>query len=481
MATTATRDSELVGAAGHAMVKAVRTLGQSRTRRVGTALITRGEHPLWSDVERRLCALGSPLFRYVLDPDDQRWAPPIPLGRNLIRFAGQIRPVDTVIFHDPFHSVEPVNSGSSAVRELLAVKIGLIFVDFPHGVHDRGLGDLLTDVYLRALSEPADTMRSLSERIEAALDTAVAVEIIDIRTNEITLRAERPWTVRSDWSAAVLDHPILQLPFGEVWIACHRVRAAAVVCCDGEEPIEVGIGLNRAAPWLPQTVLAEKSIGRVHLGYGDNELLGGTVRADRHFDRALPATFQLRLEVSDGSRVNLDDFFDGGSRTAREVMRQSVHARCAGLLDDLAVGETLHMVAGQSFARYGIATSDGVVCIGGRRDHELGAVWSWLLRNFGILPWGYVELLTARELNPKGLSLPGTVCIDRTMIDASPLTGRFLYLVHELIHQWFGNLVRFDVPEGRWEPWIDALACYALQRAVTPSVVRFSIASTPVI
>jgi hypothetical protein len=306
MATMATRDSELVGAAGRAMVEAVRTLGQSGTRRVGTALITRGEHPLWSDVERRLCSLGSPLFRYVLDPDDHRWAPPIPVGRNLIRFAGQIRPVDTVIFHDPFHSVEPVGSGSSAVRELLAVRIGLLFVDFPHGVRDQGLGDLLIDVYLRALSEPADTMRNLAERVEAALDTAVAVEIVDIRTNDIALRAERPWAVRSDWSAAVLDHPILQLPFGEVWIACNPVRAAAVVCCDGEEPIEVGIGLNSAAPWLPQTVLAEKSIGRVHLGYGDNELLGGTVRADRHFDRALPVTFQLRLEVADGSRVNLD-------------------------------------------------------------------------------------------------------------------------------------------------------------------------------
>jgi hypothetical protein len=177
--------------------------------------------------------------------------------------------VDTVIFHDPFHSVEPVGGGSSAVRELLAVGIGLLFADFPHGVRDQGLSDLLIDVYLRALSEPADTMRSLAERVEAALDTAVAVEIIDIRTNDIVLRAEPPWAVRSDWSAAVLDYPILQLPFGEVWIACNPVRAAAAMCCDAEEPVEVGIGLNRAAPWLPQTVLAEKSIGRVHLGYGD--------------------------------------------------------------------------------------------------------------------------------------------------------------------------------------------------------------------
>lgn len=309
MTTTATRDSELVGAAGQAMVEAARALDQVGTRSVGTALITRGEHPLWSDVERRLRSLGSPLFRYVLDPGDRQWVPPIPLGRNLIRFAGQVRPVDTVIFHDPFHSGEQVGSGSSAVRELLAVGIRLLFVDFPHGVRDQGLDDLLIDVYLRALSEPADTMRSMAERVEAALDAAVAVEIIDIRTNDIALRAERPWVVRSDWSAVVLDHPILQLPFGEVWIACRPVRVAAALCCDAEKPVEVGIGLNGAAPWLPQTVLAEKSIGRVHLGYGDNELLGGTVRADRHFDCALPATFQLRLEVADGSRVNLDGSF----------------------------------------------------------------------------------------------------------------------------------------------------------------------------
>jgi hypothetical protein len=309
MTTTATRDSELIGAAGQAMVEAARALDRVGTCPVGTALITRGEHPLWSDVERRLRSLGSPLFRYVLDPDDRRWLPPIPVGRNLIRFAGQIRPVDMVIFHDPFHSAEQVGSGSSAVRELLAVGIGLLFVDFPHGVRDQGLDDLLIDVYLRALSEPADTMRNMAERVEAALDTAVAVEIIDIRTNDIVLRAKRPWVVRSDWSAAVLDHPILQLPFGEVWIACRPVRVAAALCCDAEKPVEVGIGLNGAAPWLPQTVLAEKSIGRVHLGYGDNELLGGTVRADRHFDRALPTTFQLRLEVADGSRVNLDGSF----------------------------------------------------------------------------------------------------------------------------------------------------------------------------
>ncbi|MDX3235938.1 hypothetical protein PV392_09615 [Streptomyces sp. ME03-5709C] len=139
-------------------------------------------------------------------------------------------------------------------------------------------------------------------------------------------------------------------------------------------------------------------------------------------------------------------------------------------LPDLRVGEAVAIAAADSrFVSYGTAEADGVVHVEDRVDAHLTAIWTWLLGEFGSLPWDRVDIFAVEGLCPRGVSFPGIVCLDGETLRRS-LTGRFLYLVHELIHQWFGNVVRFAPEDTGWESWIDALAWHTARTVLSPSV-----------
>jgi hypothetical protein len=137
---------------------------------------------------------------------------------------------------------------------------------------------------------------------------------------------------------------------------------------------------------------------------------------------------------------------------------------------DLRWGEAVAIAAGDGRCElFGSAGSDGVMRVEGLPDARISAVWSWLLAEYGSLPWDHVDVVAVEGLRPLGVSFPAVVCIDATTLRLS-LTGRFLYLVHELVHQWFGNLLRFETEDARWEAWIDALARRATRTALSPAV-----------
>ncbi|MDX3235939.1 hypothetical protein PV392_09620 [Streptomyces sp. ME03-5709C] len=277
-----------VGDAAGRIASAVNELADGAGRQ-DVVLVTRGTDELWDEVAARLRRRGFPVHRRNLDDDDQRWDPPREPARILVH-------------HDPFHARAAVPAGSDLIRELIDAGTKLVFIDFPHGLRDRALHHALRGVYVEALREDPEAMRSRAELLIAALEGTDAVEIVDTATGLPVLRAEVPWQVRSDWTSARRDHPILQLPLGEVWLACTPVWTAAEWCVDGAPPVEIGIGLNARAPWIERTTLAEKTLGAVHLGYGDNELLGGDIRAGWHTDRMLPSRLRLWLEGEHGRR-----------------------------------------------------------------------------------------------------------------------------------------------------------------------------------
>jgi hypothetical protein len=284
---------DLTAIAADRIVEAALTVTAGAADRRSATLVSRGTDSLWDEARLRLEAAGFKVVHQVLPDGDQQWNPPMDATGVLIH-------------HDPFHPASSANGGSDTIRTLLAQGARLVFVDFPHGLRDEHLRHAIRNVYVSALSMSPEAMQKQAERLMSALDRARAVEIVDTDADAAVLRAEVPWQVRSDWTSARRDHPILQLPFGEVWIACAPTQIADELLADGRGPVEIGIGLNARAPWIEQATLAEKALGRVHLGYGDNELLGGQIRAGWHSDRMLPSRMRLWMEGEDGCRVSLD-------------------------------------------------------------------------------------------------------------------------------------------------------------------------------
>ncbi len=302
-------------------------------------VVSRGRHPLWRFVVDRLRDRGAIVTHDVRDEFDRHWDPPTPEELCVRRVGRGVRPgVDLLIHHDPFGptirtagpTAAATKGSTDRIRDLVESHVSLLFIDFPHGVDRPLLRDRLETVYLRALTEPFGRLRA---RFREISDKAAGARSLHLESGEgALLVVEAPWQVRDDWTSAQLDAPVLQMPFGEAWFACSPCRvqgtvqyvsgahrgsttASAVVreglldhlpgTSGGARVVEVGIGLNSHAPWLPATCLFEKSLGHVHLGLGDNSILGGTVRGAEHFDIALPVITRAWAVQEDGHRVRI--------------------------------------------------------------------------------------------------------------------------------------------------------------------------------
>jgi hypothetical protein len=285
-------------------------------------IVARGGHPVWTSLADHCGLRGWNVVHRTLADDDRRWAPPVPDSLEAhVEFRGERIGCDLVVYHDPFGGHESPEGGPEALRRLCGSGIAFVSVDFPHGLADPSLAASLEAVYLRALATPVAALRSRADRLAATLADADSIEVRF--GGDCVLYVQRPWNLRTDFGSAQVDLPILQLPLGEVWIACRpeSVRGDLEVQ-DGpgadaprrftveegrlREPrsgrfadlrpvVEIGFGVNPDARWLPMTCLGEKAAGSMHVGFGDNTLIGGEVADDRHYDLPLPRSAQVKL------------------------------------------------------------------------------------------------------------------------------------------------------------------------------------------
>lgn len=92
-------------------------------------------------------------------------------------------------------------------------------------------------------------------------------------------------------------------------------------------------------------------------------------------------------------------------------------------------------------------------------DHLLADIWADMVHLLGELPWEYVDVLIGDHSWPRGVSFPGAVLLSAELLDRQPRAMRYVYLVHELVHQWFGNLALLPQEEREaCESRVDALA-----------------------
>ncbi|MEO3797007.1 hypothetical protein ABGB14_42980 [Nonomuraea sp. B10E15] len=291
-------------------------------RRTATVLLVRrGDDPLWTGLPAALRELGMEVGDVRLPARDRCWAPPAPDGRGRLIAGGRAYAADVLIYHDPFG---PGGAGADlrALYRLLDCGIKVVFVDFPHGMTSAVAADPLRNAYLSALSADVETVVAAGAELRAVLQDSTRLRVRS--GNAEVLEVSRPFEVRDDFTSALLDVPVLQLPYGEVWVVAPpesfdgavelsvgrgghvraRVRRGRLSPEEGfgalpafDAPmVELGIGINKAARWLPPVTLFEKSHGRLHVGFGDSGLIGGRRRERLHFDLPLSRGSSLDKE-----------------------------------------------------------------------------------------------------------------------------------------------------------------------------------------
>lgn len=305
--------------------QAIATIADAVTRldpRMATVvLMRRGDDPLWTGLLPALRELGMEVSDVRLPPQDRCWAPPAPDDRGRLLVGGRAYAADVLIYHDPFGPGRP-GADLQALYRLLDCGVKMVFVDFPHGMTSTVAADPLRNAYLSALSADVETVVAAGAELRAVLQDSTQLRVRSGNTG--VLEVSRPFEVRDDFTSALLDVPVLQLPYGEVWVVAppesfdgavelsmgrgRHIRArvrrgrlsregGAGALPEFDTPmVELGIGLNRAAAWLPPTTLFEKSHGRLHVGFGDSGLIGGRRRERLHFDLPLSRDSSLDKE-----------------------------------------------------------------------------------------------------------------------------------------------------------------------------------------
>jgi hypothetical protein len=96
--------------------------------------------------------------------------------------------------------------------------------------------------------------------------------------------------------------------------------------------------------------------------------------------------------------------------------------------------------------------------------------WQRLLDLFGPLPWPVTIVRGVNHEWPRALSVPGVIMVASALPPTSMQTI-WLYLVHEVLHQWFGNLARIgSADHPAWEAALDALAWTLAETVLGPAV-----------
>jgi hypothetical protein len=138
------------------------------------------------------------------------------------------------------------------------------------------------------------------------------------------------------------------------------------------------------------------------------------------------------------------------------------------LLPDPRLGEVLIAASATDtlLVRLPAGRPAGPSGLGDRFDEA----WRHLVGLFGALPWPVPVVIGAGHEWPRAMSFPGAILLSPAMTPVGARTV-WLYLVHELIHQWFGNLARIgedDLPT--WEAGLDAIAWVVAEQVLGPEV-----------
>ncbi|MFD7235995.1 hypothetical protein ACFWAT_11875 [Streptomyces syringium] len=137
---------------------------------------------------------------------------------------------------------------------------------------------------------------------------------------------------------------------------------------------------------------------------------------------------------------------------------------------DLRLGETVVLPAADP-AHHLWGRAAGDLVLDRTTDTALTPVWRCLLEQFGPLPWTYVDIVVGVHEWPKGISFPGTVVVTQDLRRTKSAATRYLYLVHELVHQWLGNLLLIPPQAAQWwEACVDAITWYVVEEAVSSAV-----------
>jgi hypothetical protein len=299
--------TDVAGAATALADYAVRLHGQ----RGRCVLVHRGCDPLWDFTADALRGRGFDVERVGLDERDRRWRP-------AAAWAGTGGGACLLVHHDPFGPVENATGAETRdLRTLTDAGVSCLFVEFPHAVNGA-LGPAVAGAYYAMLEYSADDVESLRSRWSAVLADADRIEIAVAGT---TLTVRPPWSVHTDWSAMDV-FPVLQVPFGELWVVCDPAlvsgesivqlgtdRYGKLRVVDGEATVdgtrlrgglvELGFGTNPSALDPPTGAIAEKRLGRVHLGFGDSVFIGGDTSDATHSDLLLPRAVEVRAVTGD--------------------------------------------------------------------------------------------------------------------------------------------------------------------------------------
>lgn len=463
-------------------------------------LVHRGPAAVWDALDSIAVDHATTVRRLALDDDDRIWGP------------DQVdlpEPQDVLWYHDPFDGHLDAGAEHDRIVAATSAVSLLVVMAYPHGVRDSGLRARVESVFDSALSvDPA-----LVERTSIGL-----LELLGrahhIRIGE-DLVVDLPLPGRTDFTSATLDLPVLQLPLGECWLlvddpsglngraqawaGAHRSAEIDVVDGHLHGPDgrdlgaigELGFGVSPTVQALPGTTLPEKALGLVHLGLGDNRAIGGRVAGPPHGDVTMapgtdvvcgmPSGRQIRwcrtvaspqwMVTHRGHRTRhqelcaeflgpLEGERDGVISLFGEAGDGSVtNAEALWSVSDPRESELIRLPA-EAVQMLGTFTSSGSH-EGIAADAELVELWGLMTDELGSLPWARVRLVAvdrARWGVPRAMSVPGMVLFDHELLER-PLTWRWLYLTHELAHQWIGGTFRFGPAyRSAWEDVCEGFA-----------------------
>jgi hypothetical protein len=491
--------------------------GWAQIEPTSVVLVHRGSDPLWPALESRMHAGGVDVRRIELADADQSWVP--------LQVVGESR-ADMLIHHDPFIGGDDLDADAAlpdVQRELLTRFRRLVVVSFPHGLRDVATSEKLCARYLGALTFPHRALERRAHAVSALMERARSLTIVSER-DERTWTVPAPFVCRSDWTTVHDGPAVLQLPLGEVWAELeheHRTAGAGDVTVTtrdgldvtvhagsahapelGHLPLcEIGIGVNPAATALHATVLSEKADGTFHVGVGENVSLGGRTPGPDHRDLMVGDRGRLIVSPARGGWV-LD--VNGGRPPTAVLVRDALDVEHilpaedlvrwqAGVADpsnvtvtrvpatpvpehrdnvralELLADPRLSEVVLVPFASAPLLGVLGTGAAGIGEEPQLVALLELLTELLGPLPWHSIEVVAARTEYADATSRPGVVTIDPRLV-GRPHELRWLYLSHELVHQWIGGALRLGPRHARaWEDVVERLAHAAAVQVLGPA------------